>query len=912
VDYLCAEYAAKGRDLRRMAIVFGGKRPALFVKRELARRIKTAFYPPRFFTIDEFVSCILRKKENLVGTMDLDSCYLIYNLARELTPEILKGRETFAQFLPWTREVLRFIDQLDLEQVENSSLEKITANAEIGYPVPEDVNRLLKNIVVLRQAFLHRLKEAGLVSRGLQYHRAAEVVSEVSFDEFDDILFCNFFYLNKSEELIIKSLYERGPGKLIFQGDSRKWPTLAKTVKNLGVSISEGKEPELPKFNLKLYAARDGHAQVGLVREILKTIKNLNDTVIVLPNPDHIIPLLSEMTGLVQDFNISMGYSLKRSSLYSLLEFTFQAQLSTKDQRYYARDYLKAIRHPFVKNLNLTGQGAVTRILIHKIEEILTGKEMTALSGRLFFELNELENLEAVYDLSQEMLNRLEMDVSRDQMRETLGSIHEILFRGWEDANTFGRFSRVLERFLNVLIEKSFMHHYPLNMNIVDKVQVIIEELKMAAFKDEDFTREDIFKIFDSRLSREIVAFQGSPLKGLQVLGLFETRSLNFENVICLDMNEGVMPRLNMYEPLIPREVLVSLGLDRLELEEEIQRYQFLRLISSAKNVHLVYQQSKEKERSRFVEELIWDEEKKQEAVNVVPVQRAGFQVFVSSKKREVEKTPAMIEALRRHSYSASSVNTYLRNPMEFYTKYVLGLKEQDDLLDEPEARHVGTFVHELLEHSFKPFINKPPVIDNEFRSRFANEFDRRFDEVFGRTMQSDSFLLRSVLIERMNRFLDNEQFSEHRRIEKILYLENRFEDVIRLSCGDIRFACIVDRVDQLADGTVMIIDYKTGSIDQMPRAIEQIAAMNLSREAIRDQVKSFQIPLYFHYLRKEFSTQPINAALYNLRTLELKPFLDRRVTASNAQIDEVFMRALDFTMSEILDSNVPFVDDPQ
>ena len=104
-----------------------------------------------------------------------------------------------------------------------------------------------------------------------------------------------------------------------------------------------------------------------------------------------------------------------------------------------------------------------------------------------------------------------------------------------------------------------------------------------------------MFKIFDAKISGELVKFHGSPLKGLQILGLLETRSLNFENVIVLDVNEGVLPRLNIYAYLIPREVMISLGLDQMELEEEIQRYQFMRLLSSAKDVHLIYRESKDK-----------------------------------------------------------------------------------------------------------------------------------------------------------------------------------------------------------------------------------------------------------------------------------------------------------------------------
>jgi ATP-dependent helicase/nuclease subunit B len=131
-------------------------------------------------------------------------------------------------------------------------------------------------------------------------------------------------------------------------------------------------------------------------------------------------------------------------------------------------------------------------------------------------------------------------------------------------------------------------------------------QFKRAAFGEETFEAEDLFKIFRNKLENETVAFSGSPLKGVQILGVLETRALNFGHVLVLDANESILPKLKIREPLIPRDVMISLGLDRLEKEEEIQRYQFSRLIASAGRVDLFYAESEEHHRSRFVEDLVW------------------------------------------------------------------------------------------------------------------------------------------------------------------------------------------------------------------------------------------------------------------------------------------------------------------
>lgn len=917
-DYIVRQYASRDTDLSRLAVVFGGRRPALFLNRELSKRVRKSFYPPRFLSIDEFVSYTVQKKELFTSGQDLDQCYLIYQLAQKHAPEVLKGRATFAQFLPWTREILNFIEQLDLEDVADQRLANIEANAAIGYDVPEDINRILKHVIVLRAAYHEHIRNQRVYSRGLQYWRAGQLIEEIRFEEFDQILFCNFFYFNRSEEKIVQSLYKRGQATLIFQGDERKWPVLERISSRFLCAIREGETVPSPNFKLDLYKSFDVHSQVATVREILKKVKHPQKTVIVLPDADSLVPLLSEIASLVEEFNISMGYPLRRSSLYSLCSFIFHTQLSKKDDRYYAKDYLKTLRHPFVKNLEFSADvpAAATRTLIHKIEEILTGKVLTSLSGSLFLRPKDLAGLDDLYQLTLETTGRLGIKTSRKELQRALEEIHRILFTDWEPLNNFQEFATCLGGFLDVLLEKSFMKKYPLNLNIAQRMYEVKDELQTASFRQEAFDQEEMFKIFDAKISRELVAFHGSPLKGLQILGLFETRSLNFENVIVLDVNEGVLPKLNIYAPLIPREVMISLNLDQLELEEEIQRYQFMRLLSSAQNVHLVYRESRDREKSRFVEELIWEEQKRVGAQNFVPLQdivpvvQTQFALKVTPRKTSIPKTPAMIERLRGMRYSASSVNMYVRNPVEFYYNYVLGLKETEDLLDEPEARQVGTFLHELLEDAFKPFLNKKPKIDSAFRGRFAKIFESKFEATLARSMRSDAFLLKAIITERMDRFLDNEASGADRQVEEVLHLESRFEDRLRMSCGDVRFIYVVDRVDRLKDGTHLIVDYKTGAIDQMPKGIATVSAMELTRASIAENIRSFQLPLYFQYLDRMFPGKPVNAALYNLRTLKFDKFMDTSDEAGPppaSLANEVFLKALDFVMSEIFDPKTNF-----
>ncbi|MFA5373842.1 MAG: hypothetical protein WC354_06650 [Candidatus Omnitrophota bacterium] len=551
-DFLCQNYAGKERDFSRIALVFGGKRPALFMKRELANRIKKAYLPPEFYSMDEFVRSIALVEPGYPPISVMDGCFLLYTICREILPEMLKGRERFSQFYPWSRELLLFIEQLDVEDIRPDALNNIQKSASIGYDVPENINILLKNIILLRESFHNELKKQKRYSRGLLYRMAAEMSSRTAKNGFERLFFCNLFYLHRTEKTIIRNYYDAEAATLFFQKDDKRWPVLDELEKELGIKIPPEK-PAKSGYMLNIYSGFDTHSQVCLVREILRDTPDRDKTVILLPDPDSVIPLLSEITGIAQDYNVSIGYPLKRSALYSLLELIFKAQETMKSGKYYTRDYLKAISHPLIKNLKpQTADPVVTRVLCHKIEEYLTGMRESEVSGSHFIGPDEVEEMGDIYSQAQETLCGMGLEINASRLKKDICRLHHLLFYSWQGLGDFRGFADCLESLLNALIKDSLLPNYPVNLLVTRRMLEICRELGKADFSAEQFSAGDIYRIFMDGLEKEMVAFSGSPLKGLQILGLFETRSLNFENVIVMDMNEGVLPKLNIYEPLIP------------------------------------------------------------------------------------------------------------------------------------------------------------------------------------------------------------------------------------------------------------------------------------------------------------------------------------------------------------------------
>jgi len=903
-DILQADFIQKNIPLEKVAVVFGGKRPALFLKRELSRRINGAYFPPAFFSMDEFVKEVAWRKSPAKMVSSMDSAFCIYELAKVAHPGLLTGRDSFAMFLPWSEEISVFIEQLDLEEIDDDKLRSVQESAKIGFDTLKEVNLLLADIIKLRKEFHGAFKKEGALTRGMLYISAAECVKDVNFDDFEAIIFCGFFYLHKTEQKLIKELLGRGKARLIFQGDENEWDVLKGLSAVLSKPIKADELAQKKEAELNFYRGFDLHSQVGILREKLKEIKNLEETLILLANPDALVPLLSEISSLGSDFNVSIGYPLKRSSVYSLFQDIFAAQLSRKGSSYYSRDYLKVLSHPFLKNLEITSS-SVSRVAVHKAEEVLTGTIENELAGELFINLDEIAGLRVLLDEAQDTLKHMDIKVSFDDIAKTFKELNELAFGIWEGIDNFYEFSIAAEKVIMALLEKSPLEKYAPNLKVAQKILDLLEELRSATFCREKFSKEEMFRIFTQRLEREMISFSGSPLKGMQVLGLLETRSLTFKNVIAMDVNESILPKLRIYEPLIPRDVMVSLGIERLEKEEEIQRYQFTRLISAAETVHLIYREDRETIRSRFLEDLIWKEEQKQGKVGVVKIPLYSFSIKALPKKAIAKKTNKMIESLKKRVFSASSVNMYVSCPLAFYFRYCLGLEEKEDLFDEPEAADVGTFVHGLLEKTYVGFMNKKPVIDQRFEKLFFAEFDEFFKKEFSRKMKADSFILEDILRHRMKKFLESEK--QRNDIDAVVMLEKKIPWEIKTQSGVFNFTAGVDRTDKLSCGSFLVLDYKTGSAETPNVNLDNL---EFCREEIKNTIKSFQLPIYIWACREHLKTQDVSAAIYFLRTCEIKEYLQKSTPEKKKENLDACFKAISFILDEIVSPDVVFAAD--
>jgi hypothetical protein len=272
----------------------------------------------------------------------------------------------------------------------------------------------------------------------------------------------------------------------------------------------------------------------------------------------------------------------------------------------------------------------------------------------------------------------------------------------------------------------------------------------------------------------------------------------------------------------------------------------------------------------------------------------------------------------------------YVSCPLAFNFRYCLGLEEKEDLFDEPEAADVGTFVHGLLEKTYAGFMNKKPVIDERFEKLFFAEFDELFKQEFSRKMKADSFILEDILRHRMKKFLESEK--QRNDIDTLVMLEKRIPWKIKTQSGIFNFTAGVDRVDKLSGGSFLVIDYKTGGT-QMPNvhldnlkpegdgaASDRPQGHGLAssgqshsrshkfcREEIKNTIKSFQLPIYIWACREHLKAQDVSAAIYFLRTCEIKEYLQKSTPEKKKENLDACLKAISFILDEIVSPDVVF-----
>ncbi|MCJ7783715.1 MAG: PD-(D/E)XK nuclease family protein, partial [Desulfobacterales bacterium] len=406
-----------------------------------------------------------------------------------------------------------------------------------------------------------------------------------------------------------------------------------------------------------------------------------------------------------------------------------------------------------------------------------------------------------------------------------------------------GDFARKMKEVVEYIYQNSTARLHPFFYPYSESFLTTLDILSKSLMKEIEFQEvASYFTLFKKYIMTSYTPFAGTPLRGVQVLGFLETRNLKFENVLFLDANEGILPDTTREDSFLPFKARQILGLPTYLDREEIMFYTFDTLIRGAKESHLFYVENDEKEKSRFVERFLWERQKREGRKDDKSYVKT-IQYAVNLKEenpRPVHKSMEMVKFLKEYPFSASSLNTYLSCPLQFYYEYVLGLREREVISEEYEKEEIGSFVHLVLCDYLKGKTGSVLTEKEMNLKEFEKVFYKDFEEQYGKDPTGEIYLLRNQVERHLKDFIKYYQVPKIREFRtKILGLEQRVD----VKKDSFKLGARLDRVEKRGERTT-IIDYKT-SANKNYLAIRYHKLDLKNRDSWSEAIATLQLPFY-------------------------------------------------------------------
>lgn len=928
IEILADRLIGEGEKLKDCLVIFPGIRPVYFLRRKLAEKKGGAMAAPAMYAIDGFVSAVYAAEgpeRRNAGSFDIlhillqqlkNSFCRVLNIGSDsagmdfLLPMALSLSEEMEELKKEliTPEQIAAYDGMFREELLREFAADITESASRVTDSNENIHdgftEKIKNFSALYRQFYESADMEGFVTAAGQMAWTAGFLNpEYIKRHYHRIFVAGFLRMTKAEQKISECLDKAGAEFFFIKN-----PLLTRYLSGIRPEDVYVREPE---GEINFYRAADMHGEIYRLASLLDSSvpalqPDAEKTVIVLPDTHTLFPLLLNCLPENTVCNVSMACPIAVSPVYSLYTALSALFVMKPEYGYDVFSYLGFLKHPYIKNLSCSGTAENGRIVIQALERNLAG------SLRRSFNPCEPSGIN---------VPQLSTESAEDHLR----SIYEICVRPFEHIDNLAYFCRSLRAVFTHIAENSTASRHPYWSEFQAALFSLMEELENSGLASEKFNdTPSYFRFFGLALSKSGYPFSGTPVKGIQILGPIETRSINFDTVYFLDANADVLPPSGRKAKIISDFLRKQIGLATRRDREAESRYHFESLISGARNVNIFYRDAAEKEKSPFIEKLIWLKQQKHEKV----VEEPAFFTpsFELSHAGEVQKTAGIMKKLEKFVFSPSSVDTYLHCGLNFFYSYVLRLKEGERLSRVLEQSDIGSMVHTVLEKFFSEKQNGPLEIYDSDLDRMKIIAEEILNSRFGSTGSGFPYIFKRQLFLRFPGILDY-----HRTIAgntEILKLETKLELPVRYKDhGYVRMAGYADRIDR-RDGKIFIVDYKTGTEADVPDLLKFDPA---NRGEWRKTLKSVQLPFYLQaYMHKygiEYGEENFPMADAALMFLGTTPVKEKRlfgqlekklkekhkngVKSVPAQTTDLAMSglssAINMLIEEILNPDIPF-----
>ncbi|MEY3631682.1 MAG: hypothetical protein RL408_1236 [Bacteroidota bacterium] len=882
-DHLFQAHGMEG--LKDIAVVMPSQRGILYLKKELAIRGDRPFLSPSFFTIEEFA---LQMSDSVLED-PIDLLMEAYACFKEVDSKV-----DFDRFVTWGQMMLKDFDTLDLYLVEPSALFSFLSEAksierwgqEYGQdqadgwitPNTQAYFKLYDSLLEVYIRLKSRLESKGTTYRGLAYRKLVELLEAGKSLGFKQIYFVGFNALSKSEETIIRLLLRENVAQTLWDVDEyyvknkhHRAGNWLRDYSNPGSTGYLSRGPfhwmerdlvEKPK-EVEIIGLANPSAQIFVALEQIRAWQSehgdVEQVALVLGDESLLDSLLPYLGEFKDRLNITMGYSLKKSKVFSLMEMWWSMVPLEK----YPIALVKSLKeHPLMNSIKVPAWKETDLYL----SQVPSGGNIFIPSSSTF----------------------------EDCLKALIRLLTDILYK--TDKDDWDAESQAILQALTVL----------------DKLEEIAQMNPFISVKSGQALCKQL-------IQQQKMTFDGAENRSLHVMGLLETRTLDFDRVIVLSLNEGSLPGTRKRESLIPVDIanMAAFSLPTFTQADAVTSYHFYRLLQRPKEVMLVYVQndSSSAEVSRFIRQIRYDWAKKNPHLTLrEPVVKFSSDAVKNPELAlRIEKTPELIAEIKsllaNRGLSPSSVAMFASCSLKYYFSQIVNLQQEKQRDDEMGADVFGTWVHKVLELLDKQMIASGGWEDGlsvaQKKELIAPLLAKAMDEIKEREGNFEvekgfNYVLQEVAKTLLGSYFEESASWYEDRIQ-LLAVEEVVKTVVEVPVGTeiwpVKMKGRIDRLDLKGGSVLRIVDYKTGKVENKDVKAGESLAETLQEKELN--AKLFQLWMYKYLVTKELQKSPSDRKEF-LKDLELgRISLQPGIISFRNFKDKLISSSLEFTEGE-------------
>lgn len=909
-------------NISNICIVLPTKRAGLFLENYLSGCNAYQIIAPSIYNMEEFIRNA--SSYNFPDKLFLISAlYDIYKKYNEF--------ETFSGFYPWGEVILNDFDEIDRNLIPAEDIfriirEQINVEEKFDFTAA-DVNgfnefwskfsgrelskmqgEFIKTYEVLGKIyheFRRELFEKNIAYEGMAFRKLyEEVKTNVYKPHWDKIVFAGFNRLTGAELGIMHEMAKQDMSELYWDADDyylndetqEAGTYLRDNIKKLDFHTSKWIENKLTsdKKNIKMIGAplQAGQAKAlgNYLSKMIEEGRKIDEnTAVILPDENLLIPVLHSIPSGIEQLNITMGFPFRNSTLYNLLELLRSLHKNVRKtgngSEFHYKDVIHVFMNPYVK---FFGASAAYEIVnsIKKNNTVFISREKLSKSNLSIFEL--IEKIFLLPENGKAAINYL---------YGVLDLLSESIDKSTEDFVKF---------------EREFFFTVYENLNHLTDIFTKTEE---------KIETETFWKIFFEVVRNLRIPFTGEPLHGLQLMGMLETRSLDFENLFIMSMNEGIIPAGEVKNSFIPYSLRKAFKLPTLDNEDCMAAYNFYRLLQRAKNIYLIYNTEVDVfssgEKSRLLLQVETELVKKNPNIKFENIITEAEVPRFTLKAISIPKSMNIINKLNgRKHYSPSDLIIYISCSLRFYLRSIAGLDIQQDVEEFFSPSSFGNIVHELAQILYKDYTGK--VIDKKVIESLRNNVEQNYDVLLQRAFKSieglkdlnpdltgKNLLYKNVIKKLLLKILEKDGEGTPFTITELESgIAGKISIKVNGSKTDINLYGRIDRVDSTNE-QIRIIDYKTGLFKMNTagkKSIDEYFEYIFTDSAYKENFQAY----FYAYLYQKKHKKPVKIAIYPLQKINdgLSYFNQDIIPPEEL---ELFEQKLMQLMTELFSADVPF-----